>query len=216
MEVGMKIKKTLTSKAIAANRANSRKSCGPKNTDAIKHNAVKHGLLAKSLLFESEEERHLFEGFVEELANEENACGVLHLALAEDTAECIWKLRRTAGWDLRELVNGRKAARAVLQTIAENDGYEQLQLFNDEGTKAAQRGWDCHELAIRTGARDVEDEGNSIAGPSSKTGHVQIEAKLTSSLDTIMRYQTSVRRDLYRAIAALREMRRDRELEVQS
>jgi hypothetical protein len=34
--------------------------------------------------------------------------------------------------------------------------------------------------------------------------HVQIEAKLNTSLDTILRYQAALKRDLYRAIAALR------------
>jgi hypothetical protein len=33
---------------------------------------------------------------------------------------------------------------------------------------------------------------------------LQIEAKLNTSLDTILRYQAALKRDLYRAIAALR------------
>jgi hypothetical protein len=43
-----------------------------------------------------------------------------------------------------------------------------------------------------------------------KTNHRSIEAKLTSSLDTILRYQSAIKRDLYRALAELREIRRER------
>jgi hypothetical protein len=43
-------------------------------------------------------------------------------------------------------------------------------------------------------------------------GHLQIEAKLSTSLDTILRYQAALKRDLYRAIAALRVLQHDRRL----
>ena len=53
----MKTKKTMTEKVIAANRANAQKTTGPQNTSAVSQNALKHGLLAKHVLFRNEEEK---------------------------------------------------------------------------------------------------------------------------------------------------------------
>ena len=53
----MKIKKTVTEKVIAANRGNSQKSTGPHNVEAVKENALKHGLLARRIVFTNEEEQ---------------------------------------------------------------------------------------------------------------------------------------------------------------
>jgi hypothetical protein len=44
-----------------------------------------------------------------------------------------------------------------------------------------------------------------------KSGHVQIEARLNTSLHTILRYQAAIKRDMYRAIAELRSRQRERE-----
>ena len=40
--------------------------------------------------------------------------------------------------------------------------------------------------------------------------HVQIVAKFNTSMDSILRYETNLRRDLYRAITTLRDLQRDR------
>jgi hypothetical protein len=50
---------------------------------------------------------------------------------------------------------------------------------------------------------------DGLGDKNGKTGHVQIEAKLGTSLDTILRYQTTLKRDLYRVIAELRPKPRD-------
>jgi hypothetical protein len=216
MELGM-IKKSMTEKAIMANRRNAQRSCGPRNTNAVSRNAVKHGFLAKHLHFENEEEEKNFVALFRELLDEQKPAGPLERTLLEDAAISIWKLRRTDGWDFEELVNGRKAAKTVLKQLAEGGSVEELQLFGEgEARKsAAQRGWICQELAIRTSTKNLEHEDNSLnANPSSKTGHLEVEAKMTSCLDIVLRYRGSVKRDLYRAIAVLREMRRDGRKEV--
>lgn len=209
----MKQRKTVTDKVLAANRANARKSTGPLNTNAVKHNAIKHGLLAQNLLFKSDEEKGEFEELLGDLMVEQKSAGPLERILVEDAAVSIWKLRTTNGWDLQELANRRKAGRAVLETVAEHQEENQLQLFsrwNGENSAAARRGWDCEELVVRTGTRNAETD-ETLGQHSKATGHVQIEAKLTTSLDAVLRYQAAIRRDLYRAIAALRHMRHDRE-----
>jgi len=212
----MKPKKTVTDKVLMANRANAQKSSGPRNTDAVKHNAHKHGLLSKNLHFESDEEKEAFQQLLKELEEEQKPAGLFDRVLVEDAALSIWKLRTINGWDIMELINRRKAAKAVLKTLEENYDNEQLQLFTgwDEKRSAATRGWDCQELIIKTATRNVEQEDKSLGGVNSKAGQVQIEAKLTTSLDAILRYQAAIKRDLYRARAALRDTRRDRDGEV--
>ncbi len=205
----MKSKKTMTKKAILANRANARKSTGPRNTAAVAQNARKHGLLSKKLRFQNDEDAEAFRELLEELDNEQKPTGPMERTLLEDVAISIWKLRTTNGWDIAELINRRKSAKAVMRTLEENCGDEQLRLFTDmdDQRSALRRGWDCHELIVRTGTKNVDEKDGSFGGASTQAGHVQIEAKLSSSLDSVLRYQAAIKRDLYRAMAVLRDMR---------
>jgi hypothetical protein len=208
----MKIKKTVSSKVIEANRSNSRKSTGPGHTAAASENATKHGLLAKKLRFHTEDEKEEFDRLVQELESEQQPAGRMEQVLIEEAAVCLWKLQAANDWEIRELANRRKAAKAILKSLVENCEGEELSLFDqgDGSHSAAQRGWDCEGLVIRTGTRNSEQE-DAFGDKSGKAGYLQIEAKLSTSLDTILRYQGAIKRDLYRALAALRDMRRDRE-----
>src|SRR5438132_1311455 len=105
----------------------------------------------------------------------------------------------------------RRTTKAIMKSVAETYYEENLSLFNSSNGKpsAAQFGWDCHELIVRSGTRNSEQENPSSGDWNGKAGHVQIEAKLNTSLDSILRYQAAIKRDLYRAMAALRAMRRD-------
>ena len=209
----MKIRKTVTEKVIAANQRNSRKSHGPRNTDAVKENARKHGVLAKHLTFKSAEEEAEFEALRNEFTAEYQPSGATERALVEEACVCLWRLGILDGWATQALANRRGAARAIVQAVAENYTDEQLALFTqgDGSRSAAGLGWDCQELIIRTGSRNAEQEdAESLSDTKAKGGHVLIEAKLNSSIDTIARYQTSVKRDFYRAIAMLREIQREK------
>ena len=209
----MKIKKTVTRKVIAANRANAQKGTGPRNTQAVRQNAATHGLLTKRLVFQDEEEKKEYNTLLDELETEYQASGRTEWALVEEIAICLWKLQILNGWEVQEITNRRKAAKAILRAVTENYCEEQLPLFTkgDGSRSAAQLGWDCQELIVRTGTRNSEQENESPSGDTKgKAGHVQIEAKLNTSLDTILRYQAALKRDLYRAIAALRAIQAQR------
>jgi hypothetical protein len=100
-----------------------------------------------------------------------------------------------------------------MTTLAENYDGEQLPLFSerDGSHSAVQLGWDCQELVVRTGTRNSEEEEQEISKDRrGKVGHVQIEARLNTSLDTMLRYQAAINRDLYRALGELRSMQRER------
>jgi hypothetical protein len=211
----MKTKKTVTEKVIAANRANAQKTTGPRNTNAVSRNALKHGLLAKHFLFQNEEEKAEFKTLLDELDDDYQPVGRTERALVEEVAVCLWKLQTANGWEIEELASRRKASKAILRTLAENYDGDQLRFFDrgDGSRSAAQLGWECEELVVRTGTRNSEQESESSSGDKNgKIGHVQIEAKLHTSVETILRYQAALKRDFYRAIAALRagqQQRRD-------
>lgn len=209
----MKINKSVTEKVVAANRANAQKGTGPQSTRTVRLNALKHSVLAKHLVFRDEQEEAEFNNLQAELEDEYQPGGQTERALVEEIAICLWKVQILNGWELQEITNRRKAAKAILRAVTENYDEEQLPLFTkgDGSRSSAQLGWDCQELIVRTGTRNSEQENESVSGDTKgKAGHVQIEAKLTTSLDTILRYQAALKRDLYRAIAALRAIQAQR------
>jgi hypothetical protein len=75
---------------------------------------------------------------------------------------------------------------------------------------AAELGWDCQELVVRCEKADSEQDLKIDGDKTSKSGHTQIEARLTTSQDSILRYQAAIKRDLYRAIDTLRAIQRER------
>ena len=200
----MKIKKTITAKVIAANRANGPKTAGPHDTSSTRENALKHGLLARHLIFQDEEESNEFNRLLHELEFEYAPAGPTERTMVEEVANCIWKLKTANAWEIREIRHRRQAGEAILRAVAENYRDEQMSLFTkDDGTRsAASLGWDCQELIVRTGSSERDTEEFSRE-KKDKAGNVQIEAKLTNSLDSVLRYQSALKRDLYRAIAAL-------------
>jgi hypothetical protein len=207
----MKITKTVTEKVIAANRANSQKSTGPHNVEVVKENAVKHGLLARRIVFKNEEEQFEFNRLFEALCDEYQPSGPTEFMLVEEAATCIWKWRIANMWESQELANRENAA-AYTRALAENHYEQQLPLFTrgDGSNSAAQLGWVCEELVIQSGSRNSELNYGSYSkdrDKKDKAGHVIIQAKLGSGLGAVLRYQAALKRDLYRAIAALRKAR---------
>jgi hypothetical protein len=210
--VQMKINKTMTDAAITANRQNAQKSTGPVRTEVVNQNARKHGLLAKKLLFETDEERNEFEQLADELNEDKNPIGKVEQALLEEVAICFWKLRAANGWEQQEIAKQRAASKAIMQTLADQHDQTRLPLFTrwNGGPSAAQFGWDCHELLVRCDKADSEQDMQTNGDRSGQTGRTQIEARLTASQDSILRYQTAIKRDLYRALSALCDMQRER------
>jgi hypothetical protein len=215
-DTNLTIKKTVSGKVIAANRANARNSTGPRSIAdkrAVGHHAVKHGLLAKRLIFRDQEEQAEFNALLDELQDEFRPEGVLERMLAEEVGVCWWKLKTALGWELQEIRDRRKAASAILLAVAQNYNEERLPLFTkgDGSHSAAGLGWDCQELVVRTGTTSSEqEEARSSLDKTGKSDHVQIVAKLNTSMDSILRYETNLKRDLYRAIATLRDIQRER------
>ena len=206
----MTIKKTVTSKVIAANRRNAQLSTGPDHTEAVRSNAVKHGLLARRVRFKSADEESEFRKLASELEREYNPRTATELMLLDEIAISIWKLGIANDCEFAEFANRGTAARAIAQAFASNDLAHPL--VSDNGSESgAHLGWDCDQMVIRRGSSGADSEDDMEREASVRQAHVGVVVTLKNSTETILRYQAAIKRDLYRAIATLRGMKREQE-----
>ncbi|HEX6503902.1 MAG TPA: hypothetical protein VF011_11670 [Terriglobales bacterium] len=212
----MKIKRNVTEKVLAANRANGKKAKGPINTERSSQNASIHRLLARKLRFENDEERALYDEVVEAVYTDRKPCGTIEYVQVFDIAFALWNLQKLYGWLLQEMSVADGSADAILKKLGENYDSEQVPLFGGGNSAAAARGWECRELLVRTGNRTSdEEEGFGTGEVSKKAGQVVVDAKMTRTVDLILRYTAATKRDYYRALGKLQELQRERyELEV--
>jgi hypothetical protein len=211
----MKRKKTVTEKVLAANCKNSQKATGPNTAAgkaAAKYNAVKHGLLTKALLFENDEEKAEFQNFAAKLERDSKPGDILQEMLLEDIAVSWWKLRTAQRLHLHALKSRRKTSAAVVSAFieaAEENG-DPLSSEAEHFRKTARWGWECQELILRAGKGKFMDENKDdgfLKSSPGKRGSIGYEAKLCNSAESFLRYEGVWKRDLYRAITALRSLR---------
>ncbi len=87
-------------KQLEANRRNARRSTGPRTPASkarVKFNALKHGLLAKSVILpirSRSEKRSHFDALLAQLIEELKPVGILEDMLVEKIAVSYWRLRR--------------------------------------------------------------------------------------------------------------------------
>src|ERR1017187_1851436 len=152
---------------------------------------------------------------LEQLEEYHEPDGPTEWMLVEEIANCQWMLQRLNVWKSQEITNRRNATKAILRAVAENYDEKHLPFFTtaDGADSAAQLGWDCQELVVRTGSRNFknfEQDQPMMMDKTGKSGQVQIEAKLNTSLDSILRYETALKKDLYRDLRTLGEIQRQR------
>ena len=202
----MKIHKTVTDKVMAANRINSQKSTGPKNTSTTRKNATKHALTSQYLSFRNQEEESEFLALRTDLANDFK--GTMGQLLEERIAWCCLRLRRATTWEMEELARRHKASRAIVEALSDSNGEGDLSSLQ-ENKATARLGWDCPELEIQSANGSSKDQLSFAESKNVTTSRARISAKLTSALDTALRYSAHTQKELYQAIAAHREVQRD-------
>ena len=97
--------KHVSERRLAANRANAKKSTGPRTPEGKARssmNGLLHGLSAKRLLLPNENPR-AYNRFAEAMRDDLCPCGALETVLVERAIEAAWKLRR-AGLAQRDVV----------------------------------------------------------------------------------------------------------------
>jgi hypothetical protein len=208
----MKVNKRVSDKVIAANRANGRKSTGPHDSSASKMNALKHGLLSKRLLLNEEEEKE-FKQLLKDLELEFEPKTASQEMVLQEVATCWCKLQRTHSWEMEQLGNRRRSAEMVFRTLEAECDHDELSHIDrgEELSRCAQLGWECREIAIRSGNREQELKRGLSAGPSAsdkeRGGHFLVEARISTGMENILRYQRSLKNDFYRAIEVLRRLK---------
>src|ERR1019366_4016760 len=175
-------KKPVTDAVRAANRANAHSSTGPRTNrgkSISSNNAMRHGILARKVEFDTDEQR----------------------------AEFL---------ELRECCKTELQPKGLLETFI---GDDDLPL---------NRGWDCERMVVRAVAGNDKRYSTTRCGPTVVQGqavqalktsqnndnqqgdHLEIEAVMGSTLESVTRYQAKLKRDLYRAIETLRKMQAER------
>ncbi len=222
----MKHKKKVTLAVLAANRANSRSSTGPRTKQGkshSSHNALRHSILARKLVLATHEQRAEFRELRHACKKEFSPEGLLEKFFVDEIAIIFWKLGITEALQAKELLRRQELSDDV-GSIFHSD----LELPINGHDLPLDRGWDCERLVVR--AVSGKDTSNSSAsrGPavvkgqvinafqnsqnsnSQTAGHLEFEAVLGNSLANMTRYQSALKRDLYRAIETLRKIQAER------
>jgi hypothetical protein len=204
------IKKSVTDKVIAANRRNAKCSTGPKNIDAVRNNAVKHGLLARAITFENKEEEREFNELLDSI--QDDFPRAIQDIMQQELATCWWKSQVAE----RELRNIRSQPNTSAQML-----YKLMSRDNDDAASGVSgvrgpdiagttdlSGWEGRELVFKAGK---SNSGSSLLPEylGDENGGPVMELRLTSSMERILRYRTSVKRDFYRALHTLINLKRD-------
>ena len=184
-----------------ANRQNARKSTGPKTPegkDAVRLNALKHGLLSQEVLLPDEDAEALQE-LGERLRAELQPAGELENLLVDRIISLTWRLRRLGqveagifAWELYEELAERaeREARAQESTVLDEIHASYTSVTNEPKHRAA-----LERAEKMRGLRDAEGTnlGRTFARDSDKA----------NAFSKLSRYETTIDRGLYKALHEL-------------
>ena len=190
---------------IAANRANALHSTGPKTPEgkaAVRHNALRHGVLARDVVL-PEEDLDAFEDLLNQVRAELSPVGRIEELLVDRIVNIMWRLGRSArmetalfDWRVRELQVSKLAAqvRSHESTLADFSFPTHIadKAAHTEATEALAR------------AKDERDRDEVLLGRA-----VDADAKESGALGNLARYEARLERSLFRNLDELRQ-RQDR------
>jgi hypothetical protein len=202
-------------KQARANRRNALKSTGPKTPEAktaVRHNALRHGLLSRDVLLPGEDEAALME-LGERLRDELQPVGAVESLLVERIISSTWRLQRLgrveAGIFARELY-GEMAERARqeadkysrTETEVTIGGYK---LGGDVETAVTTTVTDKqkHQEAVKT-AREMESVRDAELATLGQT--FIRDANKANAFSRLSRYETTTERSLYKALHELQRL----------
>jgi hypothetical protein len=181
---------------IEANQKNSHHSHGPTTTkggEAVRHNAVTHGLLARALVFKSEKEEQIFRVYRRRLCKDLAPADALEMMYVEDLANAEWRLKRATRWE--QAIDKKDNTTAITEEALQS-GTQKLGILSDSDAESS-RGWRCKELRFSL-TNEKDSKAEKAYSFSGDQGGVELTARLTDpvgDLDTILRYQRAIRRD---------------------
>jgi hypothetical protein len=192
-------------KKAEANRQNALKSTGPKTPegkDAVRLNAMKHGLLAQQVLLPGEDEAALRE-LEERLRDELRPGGELENLLVDRITAAVWRLRRLGrvetgifAWERYQ-----ELAERAEREAREYEEEEDLAAFWGPPTVITDEG--KHEEALersRRMKREQEDETVTLGRTFAR------DADGANAFSKLSRYEIAIERQLYRALHELERL----------
>ena len=187
---------------IEANKRNALKSTGPKtkNGKAIASlNAMKHGLRSQEVTLLPTEDEEAFHKLRDSLLDDLKPEGELENLLVEQVITASWRLRRILNietgilnWKYYEIQIER--IRGIPSSYDQKDQYEyigRMLLESDEDNN--------EELSFEE--QEVKEKMETMKNDTSMIG--QAFSKAQDSLSKLSRYEASVERSLYKALAEL-------------
>lgn len=199
---------TTLSNRTRANRANAKKSTGPRTGQGQSRaslNRLLHGLRASTPVLPGEDSSEL-EDLTRRRTSEMRAEGVIEAFMAERVAVGMWRLRRAERAELGTLASRLlevEAARADrLRGRCEMDAFEQLLAREDVITDEAGHREATAQLAEIESAEedDLPTLGKALAR----------DAKGPGTIDLAVRYKTAAERSLCRMLRELRDLQAER------
>ncbi len=197
-----------TKKRVAANRQNAQRSTGPKTEEGkatVSLNALKHGLSAQKPVLPDEDPK-LFQELSERLQVEFQPVGEIEMALVKLISLKLWRLARLGGIETGLLIWEH------YQTLVERAGHEascyKRTVFDglaDRDTVITDENAYEESLARAETLCNQRDQEVSISGKSFRRDAIGRDV-----LSKLARYEVSLERSLYRALAELRELQNDR------
>jgi hypothetical protein len=137
--------------------------------------------------------------------------GMRDVTTASEIAVCWWKLQTVQRLQLTELCSQRNASTAILNTFINADAdADPLSSRPDDLRTATHFGWECRELVLTVdGKQSEQKDSSSKLETTGKGGRIAFEVKLGNSAESLLRYESSWKRDLYRAITLLKNLQLD-------
>jgi hypothetical protein len=239
----------ISPRKLAANQENARRSTGPQTPEGkarVRHNALKHGLLAKEVIVpvgDEQENRAEFDLLLNDLWQHYAPVGPVEKFLVEKIATACWRLRRATRAEVGEL--GLEFAKTVGSGVALAEMVAKMQKEVEEADPNADFGiWLQIDGAatLRSGFLekrvlnlDIDKAAAYIntLGPAerkpwllqalekARQDHLEHERQeeaqahrqalraqrsLPQIVDKILRYETTIDRQLYRAITELEKL----------
>jgi hypothetical protein len=198
-------------KQADANRRNALQSTGPKTPegkDAVRLNALKHGLLSQELLLPGEDEAALM-GLTERLMADLQPEGTLEILLVEDIIVAHWRLRRfrrvEADMFARQLYEDMRE-----QAQKEAESYEGGDLTDLIESVTTIKDEQKHKEAL---SRAQEMQAKLDAETTALGRAFMRDANEANAFSKLSRYEVPIVRDFYRALHELQRLQANRRAE---
>jgi len=242
----------ISPRKLAANQQNARRSTGPRTPAGkarVRHNALKHGLLAKEVIVplgDEYEKRAEFYLLLDDLCQHYAPVGPIEAMLVDRIAVAYWRLRRATRAEVGELIVeidkapgfeavpflSGVAARLRKQVEAADPNFDFGTWLQNNEDVLADLGWDRKEVAayinnLRSDERKpwllqaleekeqecTEREHAQLELIDRQHRALLVQRSLPGSSEAvakILRYETTIDRQLYRAITELEKLQATR------